>query len=212
MWSKAPERVFVLANLPQVHAEAIEIEYLAQLACLDELAEPLDGRVIDEEVAGEYRDAPLSGLPGHGLGIAYTEGKRLLDQHRLARLQHLLGDGCMGCGWGSHDHGVHDAEQRGHVARHEGARVLPRQSLSHFLVGVADRRKLAFGQAGDRADVIAPTGSSDDYAELQPLHRYNPCIASTTRSSCAWFSSGKVGSEMSSCDACSACDWQAYWE
>ena len=121
--------------------------------------------------AGEYRDAPLSGLPGHGLGIAYTEGKRLLDQHRLARLQHLLGDGCMGCGWGSHDHGVHDAEQRGHVARHEGARVLPRQSLSHFLVGVADRRKLAFGQAGDRADVIAPPGASADYADLQPLHR-----------------------------------------
>src|SRR5256885_1298188 len=115
MRSKAPESVLVLPNLSQVDAQPIQIEYLAELTFLYHLAQPLDGGMVDQEVAGQHRDASLRGLPGDRLSIPYAQGERLLDQDRFAGRDNLSSNSRMCSGRRRHDDGIHDSEQRRHV-------------------------------------------------------------------------------------------------
>src|SRR5712664_925568 len=171
MRSEAPEGVFVLPDLPEVDPQCIQIEYLAQLAFLYHLPQPFDSRMVDQEVAGQYRHAALSPLPRYYFGIPHVQRERLLDQDRLPRLDDLSGDRGMRGGRRRHDDGIHAPEQRRHVCRHQRPGILTRYPLANLGIGVAHRREFAFRQSCDRPDVVATPGPGAEYADLEALHR-----------------------------------------
>src|SRR5688572_395696 len=91
MRSKAPERVFILSYLSQIHPQAVQIEYSAQLARLHHIPQSFDSGMIHEQMTGEDRHPPLRPGFGYGLGVLGGEGERLLDQHGLSRFDRLPG-------------------------------------------------------------------------------------------------------------------------
>ena len=127
--------------------------------------------MVNQQVTGQHRDPPLRTLFGDRFGVPHRERKRLFDEDRLPRLEHLARDGRMGRRRGGDDHGVHRPKQRPQVGSHEGSGVLPGYPFADPGIGVANCCQLAFRQPGDRADVIAPPRTGPYYTDLEPVHR-----------------------------------------
>src|SRR6185437_4517634 len=53
MGSEAPEGVFILAHLPQIHAQAIQIEHFAQVTRLHHIPKLFDSGMIHQQMAGD---------------------------------------------------------------------------------------------------------------------------------------------------------------
>ena len=93
--AQAPERVLVAADRSQVLTVAVDVEDLAELACVDELLQLGHAGVVEEQVAG-HEDAPFgSGQLGELVRLPAGERHRLLHQDVLLHLQRSLREPCM---------------------------------------------------------------------------------------------------------------------
>ena len=127
--------------------------------------------MVDQEVTGQDRHPPLRRQLGYCLGVPDAQGERLLDHDGLACFYRLSSHCSVGGGRGRHNDGIHDPKQRRHVGGHERPGVLARDALANLGVSVAHGGQLAFGQSGDRPDVVPPPRPGADYADLESLHR-----------------------------------------
>ena len=171
MGSKAPERVFVLSHLTQIHPQAIQIKYLTQIPLLHHIPQLFDSRMIHEQVTGEHRHPPLGPGPRHGLGIRGVQRERLFDQNRLSGLDDLPRHARMGGGRGGDDDRIHGPEQRRHVRGDQRARILARYPVPDLRVRVTHGRQLGVGQPGHGPDVVTTPRAGSDNADFEPLHR-----------------------------------------
>ncbi len=168
---KAPQGVLIGANLPQVDAQAIQVIDASQLPSLHQCPQPLDGRVKQQQVAGQNGDPPVGGRPRHGLGIAPGQGERLFHETGLSGLDTLQRKPRVRPRRRRDHHRVDPAKQVGDIGRDLRRRVLPRHALPHLGVAVAHRRQLRVRQARDGADMVPAPRPGADHAEPEPGHR-----------------------------------------
>ena len=100
--------------LAEVHPRRGDEVDLAELVLLDQLADLVDGRAVEERVARHQHEPALLGQLDELDRVVGRRGQRLLDQHVLAGLQRALGDRIVRAGRSGDDHRV-DVVAREHV-------------------------------------------------------------------------------------------------
>ena len=168
--AEAPQGVLVRANLAQIHAQTVEVVDPTELPPLHQGAQPLDCGVEQQQVTGQDRNPALRGRASHCLRIARAQGKRLLDQARLPRLDTLQRQARVRGRRRGDDHRLRPADQVGGIGGDVHARILATQLLSPLGVRVAHRGEFAVGEARRRAHVVPPPRAGPDDAELEPGH------------------------------------------
>src|SRR6266568_3299933 len=137
--TEAPQGVLVRSDLAQIHAQAIKIVDATQLPPLHQGPQPLDRGVEQQQVTGEDGNAALPRRASHRFGIACAQGKRLLHQARLPRLDTLQREPRVRRRGRGDDDGLHAADQVRSVGGDVHARVLAAQLLPPLGVRVAHR-------------------------------------------------------------------------
>ncbi len=84
MRAKAPERVLLRAQLAEVEAIAVDVIQIAQLPLVEQLLQPVDRRVVLEQMA-DHQDLPRPlGGRDRRFGLGGGRRERLLDKAVLA--------------------------------------------------------------------------------------------------------------------------------
>ena len=82
--AEAPERVLVLADLPEVLAVAVDVEEAPELLRVDQVLQLGHARVVEEQVAGHEHERALLGEGDELLAEGRRKRERLLDEDVLA--------------------------------------------------------------------------------------------------------------------------------
>jgi hypothetical protein len=168
---ETPQRVLVGAHLPQVDPQAIQIVHAAEVTALDQGPQPLDRGVEDQQVTREDRQLAFRRGAGDRLGVRCRQGKRLLHETRLPRLEAREREAGMRRRRRRDHDRVHPCEQVLEFRRDVDGRELAHEPLARRRIDVAYGREFALRQRGGGTDVVLAPRPGADHAELEPLHR-----------------------------------------
>ena len=175
--AERPERVFVLADLAEVLAVAVDDEHVAELPVVDQLLQLLDGWVIEQEMAGHEDEPAILGEADQLLHLDGPHCRGLLHEDVLAGLERRARERVMRRD-GRRDHDgvdVGGGEQLVEVARHPGVGV-PLCELGALLVAcVAEPAEV--GEIVEVAREVAAPVAQSCLTDAQSRHSLKTCSA-----------------------------------
>ena len=162
--AERPEHVLVRADLAQVHAVAVHVAHVAQLAGVDQLAQLLDAGMEAQQVADHQHEAAARDEVAQLVRLGGRPGHRLLDHDVLAGQDRPPGELEVRRHGRRQHHRAHvGVGQDIVVARGEaGLRIGGRVRRAGLLVGVAAPAQVGLGQRAEVAQqVLAPPAQAD---------------------------------------------------
>src|SRR6185436_967180 len=166
--AKAPQRIFVRPDLSEVDALGIEIVQVSQLALFQHLLQPLDHRVVLEQVPYQDRDVAFLGFFRELLGIRHSQGKWLLDQRGDAGLDGHVAQLGVARGRRRDDHGLDLLQQPGGRVGDRGAGILFHEADARLGIRLTDGDQLGVGRSRRGTHVVPPPGAHTYHADLEP--------------------------------------------
>ena len=95
---EAPQYVLLGANQTHVEPIGVAVEHAAELAFVDELAEPDDGRMVKQDVPDHEDQRSIFGQSYQGLAFVCEQGQRLFDVDVFVGFKTFSRDLAMSCG------------------------------------------------------------------------------------------------------------------
>ncbi len=121
------EGVLLLPDDPEVHALAVQVVDLAQVAGADQVLDVTESRVVEQEMPDHEDEPPLLSQGDEVLGLPGRLGHGLLHENVLPGQQGLARHGVVLRGLGGHHDGFHVVGGRDVLEAGRGldARILP---------------------------------------------------------------------------------------
>ena len=167
---------------PEVDAARGDEVDLSQVAVLDQRADHVHRRAVDERVARHQHHLPERGQLDQHLGLLGGGRERLLDEHVLAVAQRRRGDRKMGRDRRGDQHGVDGRvlEEVVEPLRAAHRRIPLRDLVQRLRAPVADPGHLGILDLVQVPHEVRPPVAEPDHAEPEPRHAVPPGRSSCT--------------------------------